>query len=87
VKIERFLNSVQKELLNYPDINFPTLKLFIDKFTNCLSKNEQKRWNISIQMISEITLKQITIDSFIFKENKKKLAKELAKLKREAKKK
>lgn len=87
MKIERFLTCVQEKLLNYPDIHFPTIKLFMDKFKDCLSKNEVQRWGLSLQLISEITLRQITIDYFVAESNIKELDKDLTKLKKSDKKK
>lgn len=65
MKIEKFLNWIQDKLLNYPDISFFTVKMFIDRFFRCLSKREQERYSLQIQMIREYTLKQISIDSFV----------------------
>ena len=67
MKIEKFLKYIQHKLLNYPDINFITVKLFIQEFYNCLSKKEQIRYITECQLINEFTLKQISIDSFIQK--------------------
>lgn len=65
MKIEKFLNWILDKMLNYPDISFCTVKIFIDKFNSCLSKRERERWILPIQMIKEFTSKQITIDSFV----------------------
>ena len=65
MKIEKFLKWINDKLLNYPDINFPTIKMVIDKFYCCLSTKEQERFNITIQMIKEFCLKQISIDSIV----------------------
>lgn len=65
MKIEKFLNWIQDNLLNYPDISFFTVKMFIDKFYDCLSVKEKKRNILHLQMIKEYTLKQISIDSFV----------------------
>ena len=65
MKIEKFLKIVQQKLLNYPDINFITLKLFIQEFYNCLSEKEQIRYITDCQIINEFSLKQISIDSII----------------------
>lgn len=67
MKIERFLKWIQDKLLNYPDISINTVKMFVDKFYSCLSENERERKSIKliIQIITELTLKQITIDSFV----------------------
>lgn len=81
MKIEKFLDWIQKNLLNYPNIDFKTVKMFIDKFYCCLSKREQDRYNISIQMIREYTSKQLNLEGFIEAENIKHLETELFKLK------
>ena len=67
MKIEKFLKWIQDKLLNYPDISISTVKMFVDKFYSCLSESERKRKPIKliIQIITELTLKQITIDSFV----------------------
>jgi len=39
--------------------------MFIDKFYCCLSKKEAERYYITIQMIKEFTLKQISIDTIV----------------------
>lgn len=67
MKIERFLKWIQEKLLNYPDIDFKTVKMFVDKYYSCLSEKEKERKNIKllIQIITNLTLKQITIDSFV----------------------
>lgn len=62
MKIEKFLTCIQTEMLNRPEVDFPTLKLFMVKFKKCLSRNEIERWNITLQMIMEFTSKQLTID-------------------------
>ena len=67
MKIEKFLKWIQDKLLNYPDISISTVKMFVDKFYSCLSEKERERKPIRliIQIITELTLKQITIDSFV----------------------
>lgn len=65
MKLERFFTWIQDQLLNYPDISFPTVKLFIQEFFNCLSEKEKERYKINYRMISEFTLKQITIDYYV----------------------
>ena len=62
MKLQRFLDCVQTELLNRPEVHIPTLKLFISKFNKCLSKNERERNELQIQMIMEFTKRQTTID-------------------------
>ncbi len=65
MKLEKFLTWIQDKLLNYPDISFPTVKLFIQEFYNCLSEKEKERYIINYRMISEFTLKQITLDYYV----------------------
>jgi len=65
MKIEKFLNKIQKDLLHSPDIHLRTVKRFIQYFECCLSKKEMERWKITIQMISEFTLKQISLDTCV----------------------
>ncbi len=66
MKILRFLNWIQNHLVNYPDISLKTIKMFMDNFSGCLSANEIERYRLSLQLISEITSKQITIDEIVF---------------------
>ena len=67
MKIERFLTWIMKKLLNYPDIDFRTVKLFTNEFSKCLSNKEQNRWWLTLEMINEFTSKQLTIDESINK--------------------
>lgn len=62
MKIEKFLTCIQSEMLNRPEVDFPTLKLFMVKFKKCLSRSEVERWNLTLQMIMEFTSKQLSID-------------------------
>lgn len=63
MKLEKFFDWILDKLLNYPDISLSTVKMFIDKMYRCLSEKERKRWLLKYQMISEFTLKQLSIDS------------------------
>jgi len=67
MKIQKFLIWIQSTLMNYPDISFTTIKLFIQEFRNCLSKRELHSFNnlVLLQAINELTLKQISIDTTI----------------------
>lgn len=65
MKIEKFLKYIQHKLLNTPDISFLTIKLFIQEFYKCLSEKEQIRYITDCQIISEFSLKQISIDTII----------------------
>jgi len=65
MKIEKFLKWIQFSLMNYPDISFKTVKIFIDYFYRCLSEVEQIKWILQYKIISELSLKQISLDSFI----------------------
>lgn len=68
MKIQKFLNCVQAKILNYPDINLYTVKIFMDKFKFYLSDLEKDRFNLTLQLIESITSKQITIDTYIHKD-------------------
>lgn len=83
MKIEKFLIWIQDKMLNYPDIDFKTIKMFIDKFHCYMSKKEKERWSTMIQMIKEFTSKQISIDSFVHNEKIKHLYNELNELKKD----
>lgn len=65
MKIERFLNWIKDQMLNYPNINFETVKMFMDKFNDCLSIKEYQRWSVEIDMIREFTSKQLNIDETV----------------------
>ena len=81
MKILRFLIWIQKYLLNYPDVYIKTVKMFIDNFAGFLSKKEMERYIIQLQIISEITSKQITIDTIVLNAKVKNLDNELNNLK------
>lgn len=85
MKIERFLTWIQEKMLNYPNIDFTTIKMFINEFNKCLSKNERERWSLTIQMINELTSKQLTINEIIYREKTKQLDNQLIELKNEVK--
>lgn len=63
MKIQKFFDWILDKLLNYPDISLSTIKMFCDKMYQCLSTKERERWKLKYQMISEFTLKQLSIDS------------------------
>jgi len=65
MKLEKFLKWIQFNLLNYPDISFKTVKMFMDKFEKCLSNKERIRWATQIQIIREFSLIQISLDTFV----------------------
>ena len=65
MKLEKFIKWIQFNLLNYPDISFKTVKMFMDKFEKCLSNRERIRWQTQIQIIREFSLIQITLDTFV----------------------
>jgi len=81
MKIEKFLNWINDKLLNYPDIHFPTVKVFMDKFDSCLSPTENNRYYITINIIKEFSSKQIALNSFINQSKVKVLETELNNLK------
>lgn len=65
MKIQKFFSWITENLLNYPDISVNTVKMFVDKFYQCLSNKERMRWKLEYQIISEFSLKQISLDNFI----------------------
>ena len=65
MKIQRFLVWIQEHLLNYPDISLKTVKMFLDNFTGCLSAKEIERNQNNLQIISELTLRQISLDTVV----------------------
>jgi len=85
MKIEKFLKWVQFNLLNYPDISFKTVKMFMDKFEQCLSEKEKIRCKTMVQIIREFSLIQISIDTFIKNSITENLENELNNLKSEPK--
>jgi len=83
MKIERFLVKIQKELLRKPDIDLKTLKLFTQIFGKCLSNKEYERHWISLNIIEEFTLKQISLDTCVHNAKVEVLEKNLQKVKSE----
>lgn len=83
MKIQKFLIWIQKRLLNYPDISLTTTKMIIDNFTNCLSLKEFYKNEHLLKVITELALKQITIDSVVNNIKTNNLETELNKLKSE----
>jgi len=77
MKFEKFLNWIQKQLLFYPDIHLATVKMFVNKFIQCLSDKEKEKYIIELNMIDKFTNKQITIDKLVLKNNIKLFDKEL----------
>lgn len=65
MKIQRFLIWIQEHLLNYPDISLKTVKMILDNFCGCLSAKEIERNQNNLQIISELTLKQISLDTVV----------------------
>jgi len=65
IKIKKFLSWIQNTLLNRPDVKISTIIMFIQEFSNCLSNDERNRVSIQLETISQLSLKQITIDTFI----------------------
>ena len=85
MKIEKFLNWIQDKLLNYPDICFITVKMFVDKFDLCLSNKEKERHSLQLQMIREYSLRQISIDTTVQIIKTKNLETQLNEIKNEVK--
>lgn len=68
-------------MLYHPNLDFNTVKMFIDEFINCLSKNEYQRYKLQVQMINIFTNKQISLDKFLLNDNIKNYNKELREIK------
>lgn len=83
MKIEKFLNWIQDKLLNYPDLDFKAIKMFVDKFYYFLSKKEKERWLLKYQLISEFSSKQISLESFVHNSKVDNLENDLNNLKKE----
>ena len=77
MKIQKFLENIQYQLLNRPNINLDTLKLIFNELKNCLSDKELKRWNKDITLILELSTKQISLDILANKLKNKQLESEL----------
>ena len=65
IKIKAFLEWILNTLLNRPDVKISTIVMFIQEFSNCLSDVERNRVSVQLQTISQLSLKQITIEGFI----------------------
>lgn len=81
MKIQRFLIWIQEHLLNYPDVSLKTVKMFLDNFIRCLSAKEITSNRINLQIISELTLKQISLDTIVDNHKYKNLENQLNNLK------
>ena len=82
MKFERFLNWIKDQMLNYPNISFKTVKMFMNEFNNCLSFQEKMRLKLEIQIINEFVLKQLTIDETVNIIKTKNLEHQLIKIKK-----
>lgn len=80
MKIQKFLENIQIELLNRPNIDLNTLKLIFYEFQNCLSNKELNRWNKDLNLILELSTKQISLDLLANQLKNKKLESELNKI-------
>lgn len=67
MRTEGFLKWILDKMLNYPEIHFKTVKMFIDKFEFYLSDKEKKRFQLTLQLIREFSSKQISLDDFVDK--------------------
>jgi hypothetical protein len=56
--------------------------MFIQEFSNCLSDKERNRVSIQLQTISQLSLRQITIDTFVDNTKTDNLENDLKKLKK-----
>ena len=68
-------------MLNRPDVKISTIVMFIQEFSNCLSDTERNRVSVQLQIINQLSLKQITIDGFINDIKTEVLEKDLKKIK------
>jgi len=82
IKIKSFLQWVQNTLLYRPDVKVSTVVMFIQEFSRCLSDVERNRVEIELKMITQFSLKQITIEGFIDDIKTKQLDDDLKKLKK-----
>lgn len=69
-------------MLNTPDIDLRTIKLFIQEFSNCLTVPEREKHSILIEMINEFTLIQMTVKNCVNQIKTDNLVEELEKLKK-----
>lgn len=83
MKLQKFLIWIQETLLNYPDISFSTTKIFIQEFYNCLTDKEKERNRLILQIINEMTLKQISLNSAILNSRINNFDNDLNKLKKD----
>jgi len=81
LKIGKFLDLIQTVLLVNNDTDIKTVKMFIQIFNQCITMKERDRYWIAIQMISEFSLKQISLDNFVNKEKLKILENNLEQIK------
>jgi len=81
MRIKAFLQWVQNTLLYRPEVKISTIVMFIQEFSECLSDIERERVSIELKMITQFSLKQITIDGFIDDIKTKQLDDNLKKLK------
>jgi hypothetical protein len=65
MKIEKLLITIERTLLNRPEIDFPTVHQFTTILYECMSEKEKNQFITHIQVIKSLTSKQITIDGFI----------------------
>lgn len=82
MKIEKFLLLIENNLLNYPDIDLNTIKLYMNMFGKCLSKTERMKFTLYLQVINDIVSKQISLTSFVNEHKTKELESELNILKK-----
>ena len=81
IRIKAFLEWIQNTLLNRPDVKVSTIIMFIQEFSNCLNDVERNKVSLQLEIISHLSLKQITIDGFIDDMKTKVLEKDLKKIK------
>lgn len=81
MKIQKFLDNIEKNMVHNPSVDITTLKLFIQSFQSCLSGKELKRWATSLRIINNYSTQQITLKEIVNKEKTKNLSKQLKQIK------
>lgn len=62
MKMQKFLNDIQYKLLNRADIQFNTVKEFIELLSKNMSRKEKEKHYTQISMILAISTRQLRID-------------------------
>ena len=75
-KIQKFLNWIKFKLMYMPNIDFKTVKVFVDNYIEHLSNKEYEKFKTDINIIRSFVGQQLTLDSFVKSNTIKKLEKE-----------